>query len=315
MPVTWIDVSDELLEESRALNAQIEALLDSMPSTHTIPAEVTRRTRAEGKGVFGELPKLPGFENRTLPGGVRVRTFVPERVDGAYLHIHGGGWTLGAADQQDTGLAALATAANVAIVSVDYRLAPEHPHPAGDDDCEAAALWFVENARAEFGTDRWVIGGESAGAHLAAVTLLRLRDKHDVSGFAGANLVFGAFDLGQTPSQRRWGNRNLILSRPIMDWFFDNYLPGLSSEDRRDPATSPLWADLSNLPPALFTVGAVDPLLDDSLFMGARWEAAGNEAEVLVYPESIHGFHAFPTGIARMAATTQHEFVARVVKG
>lgn len=92
------------------------------------------------------------------------------------------------------------------------------------------------------------------------------------------------------------------------------FTPGLTPEERRDPAISPLYADLRGLPPAFFSVGDQDPLLDDSLFMSACWQAAGNDAELVVYPESMHGFHAFPTGIAKMAIEAQVEFVKRTLK-
>jgi len=150
------------------------------------------------------------------------------------------------------------------------------------------------------------------------VTLLRLRDSDSVggpAGFLGANLVFGAYDLGGTPSQRRWGDRNLILSGPIVDWFLDCFLPGTSPEERRDPAISPLYADLTGLPPALFVVGDLDPLLDDSLFTAARWRAAGNDADLAVFPESIHAFLAFPSALAARAQAMQIAFVRRAVTG
>jgi acetyl esterase/lipase len=89
-----------------------------------------------------------------------------------------------------------------AIVAVEYRLAPEHPYPAGPDDCETAAAWLVQNAKKEFGTDALTIGGESAGGHLTAVTILRMRDRHGYTGFRGANIVYGAFDLSLTPSHQ-----------------------------------------------------------------------------------------------------------------
>src|SRR5688572_21628024 len=106
MTITWIEVSDELVEQSRALNDTIEQALASVPSLHTVAPEVTRRNRAEGKGIFGPVVTVPGFEDRTIAGGVRARVFVPDggAVDGVYLHLHGGGWTLGAANQQDVGL-------------------------------------------------------------------------------------------------------------------------------------------------------------------------------------------------------------------
>jgi acetyl esterase len=316
--VTWLKVSEDLLEESRNLNARIEQLLAAAPSIHTLPPEVARRARAEGKGIFPAPVRLEGGRDRVIPGpagDMRLRVFVPGRIEGAYLHIHGGGFVLGAVDEQDVLLDTIARHANVAVVSVEYRLAPENPFPAAPDDCEAAACWLIENARREFSVDRLVIGGESAGAHLSALTLLRLRDRHGAAGaFCGANLVFGVFDLGMTPSQRTWGDRNLILSLPIMRWFNEMFTPGLSPEERRDPSISPLYADLRGLPPALFSVGEQDPLLDDSLFMSARWRAAGNDAELVVYPESIHAFHAFPTGIARMAIGAQIEFVKRALE-
>jgi len=314
--MTVVPVSEALLRESRELNAGLEQLLASAPSVHLVDLAITRAQRAAGKGIFPPAPRLDEARDRTIRGRggeIRLRTFVPPAVRGAYLHIHGGGWVLGAADQQDHLLHALATGAGVAVVSVDYRLAPEHSFPAGPDDCEDAALWLVEHAQREYGAARLVIGGESAGAHLSALTLLRLRERGASGAFQGANLVFGAFDLGMTPSQRSWGDRNLILSTPIIAWFTELFTPGHTPEERRVPAISPLWADLRALPPALFTVGMLDPLLDDSLFMAARWRAAGNDAELRVYPESVHGFHAFPTGIARLAAEAQLEFVRQRV--
>jgi len=314
----WVKVSDEIVEESRNLNAMIEQFLATVPSVHTLAPAVTRAQRTAGSGVFPAPFKLEECTTRMIAGAagnIPLRVLVPEHADGAYLHIHGGGWVLGAADQQDLLLHTLATRARVAVVSVDYRLAPEHPFPAGPDDCETAACWLVEHAKREFGTDRLLIGGESAGGHLSALTLLRLRDRHGAAAaFRAANLVFGAFDLGMTPSQRNWGERNLILSTPIIQWFCDLFLPGTSAEQRRAPAISPLYADLRQLPPALFTVGTLDPLLDDSLFMAARWRAAGNDTQLLVYPESVHGFHAFPTQIAKLAIDAQIEFVQQALQ-
>src|SRR5690606_5171609 len=94
----------------------------------------------------------------------------------------------------------------LAVVSVDYRLAPEAPYPAAPDDCEAAARWLAAEAKERFGTDRLFIGGESAGAHLSVVTMVRLRDRHRLTPFCGANLNAGCFDLALTPSARRFGS-------------------------------------------------------------------------------------------------------------
>ena len=308
-----IDVPADLLEEARQVNDAVEQMLASVPSTHTLPPEQTRAARAEGRSWQGPIVHVDEAVDRTIPGpggDIRLRTIVGERVDAVYLHIHGGGWVLGAADQQDVLLQRIADGAGVAVVSVDYRLAPEHPFPAAPDDCAAAAGWVLENAASQWGTERLLVGGESAGAHLAALTLLRLRDRMGApDAVAAANLVFGAYDLSMTPSQRTWGERNLILSTPIMEWFCEQFTPGMTAEERRDPWMSPLYADLSGMPPALFTVGTLDPLIDDTLFMASRWAAAGCHAEVAVYPESPHGFHAFPTGIGRTSIAQQVDFL------
>lgn len=148
----------------------------------------------------------------------------------------------------------------------------------------------------------------SAGAHLAAVTLIRLRDRHGLQPFAGANLVSGAFDLRFSPSARNWGDRLLVLNTPILKFFADNFVP---DERRADPDVSRLLADLSGLPPALFTVGTEDPLLDDTLFMFDRWVAAGNPAELAIYPGGAHGFDGFPVALAGTALERMYAFLNR----
>ena len=228
-----------------------------------------------------------------------------------YLHFHGGGWTLGGCDEQDSRLLALANATGLVAASVEYRLAPEHPFPAGPDDCEDAALWLVDRGADELGTPAvFAIGGESAGGQLTASTLLRLRDRHGVTGaFRAATFNYGSFDLSLTPSARSRAD-DLILSHPVMLWFRDCYVPGTAPEDQRDPQISPLYADLTDLPPALFSVGQLDPLLDDSLFMAARWQAGSNQAELRVWPQVLHGFGAHPLAIARAAAEAQWAFLS-----
>ena len=305
--------AEEILAETRAFNDTVEGLLAAAPSLHTVDPVVTRKNRMEGKSAFPAPVILPEGQERVVrgrSGDIPIRVFIPPTVRGAYLHIHGGGWVLGNAQSQDPLLWRIAQEAQVAVVSVEYRLAPEDPYPAGVDDCEDAALWFVKEAPAEFGVDRLSIGGESAGAHLSVVTLLRLRDRHGVTGaFNAANLVYGCYDLSHTPSQRLWGDRNLILSGPIIQWFTDSFLPGIDLEARRDPDISPLYADLRDMPQALFSVGTLDPLIDDSLFMAARWQAAGNEAQLLTYEEGIHGFTLFPITIGMQSTEAQIDFL------
>ena len=294
-----------MIAEARAFNAELERVLAGMAKVHELPPEVTRRARREGRGI---LPPPVYLDNARMvdAGGVPVRLFEPPDPQGAYLHLHGGGWTIGAADLQDPYLWELAQATGLTVASVEYRLAPEHPYPAGPDDAETAVRWFLE----EF-DGRLTIGGESAGAHLAVVALLRLRDRHGISprAFAAANLVFGAFDLTGTPSRHLWGDRDLILSSPLMDWFGDCFLPGMPDRERRHPDVSPLFADLRDLPPALFTCGRMDPLLDDSIFMHARWQDAGNESHLSLWEEGAHAFVAYPLEIARRSLDEQYAFL------
>lgn len=295
--------------ETASLNDAIERLLAQQPPICELSPPAIRDARETGQGPFGPLFKVDWATERRIPGPageITLRQFIPETVKGVFLHIHGGGFVIGRAHHQDLGLSQLATRSQLAVLSVDYRLAPEDPHPAGPDDCEAAAVWLIEHARREFGSDRLLIGGESAGANLAAVTLLRMRDRHRFTGFSGAVLTFGVFDLAMTPSASRWGDRNLIINTPIMRWFQQHYV---AEERMRDPDVSPLYADLSNLPPALFTVGTLDPLLDDTLFMHSRWLAAGNRSELQVFAGGLHGFIAFPLAIARQANERIVEFV------
>ncbi|HEX2173026.1 MAG TPA: alpha/beta hydrolase [Dehalococcoidia bacterium] len=311
----WTGLDSKLFDpsaiapETAAFNAKLEAQIAALPPMTSFPPQVIRDAREAGKGIFGPIIRSAMAVDRTIPGpagDLPIRVFRPDTIRGVYLHLHGGGFTLGRAHHQDVRNEEIARRCEVAVVSVDYRLAPEAPYPAGPDDCEAAAVWLARNAAAEFGSDRLIIGGESAGAHLSAVTLLRLRDRHDCRGFAAANLVYGAYDLSMTPSQARWGERNLVLSTPIIQWFMDHFVP---ADRRRDPEVSPLYADLTGLPPALFTVGTLDPLIDDSLFMYARWIAAGNRADLAIYPGGVHAFDAFDIGISRQARQRLDEFI------
>ena len=139
-----------------------------------------------------------------------------------------------------------------------------------------------------------------------------MRDRHGFTGFAGANLVFGAFDLSMTPSQRRFGDATrLVLRTTDIAQFATRFLPGVTDSARAD--ISPLYADLKGMPPALFSVGTSDALLDDSMFMYARWLAAGNQAELAIYPGGAHGFTAFPTTLGRQANARIDAFLSRVV--
>lgn len=299
------------IEETRAFNAELARQLAALPSVHTVPVDVTRRLRAKGGGIFPapiRLEQARWIEIPSRAGGLRVRVLEPAgEPRGVYLHFHGGGWTLGAADQQDPLLWELVEATGLIAASVEYRLAPEHPYPAGPDDAEDAALWLLGS---DWASLPLAVGGESAGAHLSVTTLLRLRDRHGAGGaFRAANLVYGGYDLSRTPSSRLAGPDALVLTDPVLEWFGGLFCPGRDREALRDPDVSPLFADLRDLPPALFTVGTADPLLDDTLFMHARWRAAGNRAELRVWEEGVHGFNLFPLAIAREANAAMHAFL------
>lgn len=299
-------VSDEI----RRQNDQIVAKLSKTPFSGVFPPQMIRDLRRQGIGPFPPMPKSTRAETLTIkgPGGdLDLRIIAPDTPTGVYFHIHGGGWTFGTADEQDPWLDRLADRCGLACVAVEYRLAPEHPFPAGPDDCEAAALWLVDQAKARFGTDRLFIGGESAGAHLSALTLLRLRDRHRLTPFRGANLFAGCYDLAMTPSAANWGTERLILATPDIATFCDNFL-GVG-RDRRAPEISPLYADLAGLPPALFSVGTRDALLDDTIFMASRWLRAGNRTETAFWPGGCHVFIKFESAMTEQALARIDAFV------
>ena len=289
-----VAADDAAVDEARAFVAAAEAQTASLPSPHTFPVDVQRAAMAAGAE-----PAVPHAAVDTIAGRP-VRVLSPEGdVDGTFLHLHGGGWTMGSNAFQDQRLWRYACEAQVRVISVDYRLAPEHPFPACIDDCVAVA--------AEVADGRTVIGGESAGAHLSALVLLRLGG----AGFCGANLAYGCYDLGMSASQRAWGDRNVVLSTPIIRWHLDQLLPGLDDDARRDPAISPLFADLeaAALPPALLTVGTDDPMLDDSVQLAARWPGARLD----VYEGGFHAFDLFPLRLGELATRRQIDFVKQCV--
>lgn len=294
-----VDLEPDVIVEARAMVEQSATFMATQPSPHTLPVELQRNLMAAGAS-----PVSPRAEEQVVDG-VPIRVLQPDRVHGVYLHIHGGGWTMGGAAQSDERMWRLATDVGVVVVSVEYRLAPEHPFPAAADDCELIARWLVDRAGSEYGTTRLLVGGESAGAHLSAVTLLRLRDAGLVEPFLGANLAYGCFDLGMTPSQRAWGDRVVVLSTPIIQWHADQLLPGLDTEARRDPSISPLYADHTGLPPALLTVGTEDPMLDDSCLLAERWPGARLD----VYDGGFHAFDLLPLRMAEIATQRQHAFL------
>ena len=308
--------SDSAIDaETRAENEKLIAAARKAPDRWQRTPDDLRQDRRKGIGPFTlqkHSARAETVNARALGRDVAVRIIRPaagKAVTGAYLHIHGGGWMLGAADMQDELLEQTADRTGLVCVSVEYRLAPEHPYPAAPDDCETAALWLSENAATLCNGGKLFIGGESAGGHLSVVTLLRLRDRHGVQPFSGANLVCGIYDLAMTPSMRAFATP-LVLARRDTEAFTARFLQ--NGEDLADPDISPIHADLASLPPALFSCGTRDGLLDDSLFMSARWSAAGNTAELSLWPGGPHAFQSMPRAMAEASNRQIDRFLARL---
>ncbi len=194
-------------------------------------------------------------------------------------------------------------------MSVDYRLAPENLFSACINDCKAAAKWLVNNAMKEFGTGKLFISGASAGGHLSAVNTLYIRDSlHAIDKVRGVNLMYGCFDLSGTPSCRMITDSSFP-PKKFIDDTWELAFHGWNQEQLRNPHYSPLYADLKNLPPALFTIGTIDPLIDDTYFMEARWRLAGNKTFLAVYPECPHGFNFIPTQMASAANEKMFQWI------
>ena len=243
--------------------------------------------------------------------GVPVRILRPAQPRAVYLHFHAGSYVFGCAAMMDHANSLLARDLGAIVVSVDYRLVPAAAFPAPIDDAEAAALWLVRDQ--PFGDLPLLIGGESVGATITLLTLLRLRDQSGLSGnFRAMNLIAGNYDFSMTPSQRL-APESYFLSPTALRRTQATVFPGLAPELLRDPTISPLYADLDRLPPALLTIGTADSVLDDSLFLAARLAAAGSRAELAVYPEATHPFMTLPTAMAREARQRVIRFLAAAI--
>lgn len=226
-------------------------------------------------------------------GPIPVRIIRPQgAVEAVLISVHAGGWCMGSAAMNDWLNEILAQRCGVLSVAIDYRLAPENPYPAGLDDVMAVAEWLGEVAQAEFGTERLLVSGSSAGAHLSSQLLLRLRDtRRDLlQRVRAVALSYGCYDISMTPSVRSAPEDALFVKLDVHKQLLDFAFPGLDSEARRSPSVSPLFADLKGLPPALFAAAGIDPMLDDTLFMATRWKAAGNAALLDVWPGCSHLF-------------------------
>lgn len=300
------------VEETRGFNEQYMAAMASSPLGFAT-AEDALRTRAFLDAAVVPLPpdrlQPQVLEVGSADPAVTVRVFVPERVDGVCIQFHMGAWVIGSARASDERSAQIAERCSVAVVSVEYRMVPEALPPAQLDDALNVIDWVRNDGRRLVGDGPIVLIGESAGCTLAVLALVALRERGELgSDIVATTLAYGLYDVSGGPSQR--------LDTGALAVFSDAQAlvyPGLTAEERRVPTISPLYADLTSLPPALLSVGTADALLDDTLFMYERWTAAGNDAQLEVYPESFHGFDTFPTTMAAEARRRIDAFiVARV---
>jgi len=187
--------------ETAAFNPKIEKELSAMPPLYQFEPQVIRDAHAAGYSIFGPIKHLEEAHDRMVSGpagDIPIRVFIPDKATGVYMHMHGGGFMLGSADQQDEFLFEICRTCQVAVVSAGYRLAPENPYPSAPDDCEAVAVWLAENSSAEFGTDKLVIGGESAGANLSLFMHMRwlaAGSKSELAVYPGGIHAFNFFPI------------------------------------------------------------------------------------------------------------------------
>ena len=285
------------------LDLEVAVLLKLMPAPPTpgtISVAEERERMRKLVESFSENPlPLERVENRSIPGSageIPVRMYWPTADPNLpiLLYFHGGGFRVGDLDTHDGICRALAKSAGVLVVSVDYRLAPEHPWPAAVNDCYAALEWVSKHA-GEIGgdRDRIAVGGDSAGGNLSAVTALKARDLNGPA-MAFQLLIYPSTNLASmdTDSWNTLGD-GYFLTREGVNFMRGEYVPDLT--DRKRPDVSPLFAkDHSGLPPALVITAEFDPLKDEGEAYAKKLAAAGVPVRHLRYDGVIHGFFGIP---------------------
>ncbi len=281
------------------LDPQARILLDTLlamggPELHTLPVAEAREAMTRLTQMQGEGEAVAAVEDRRLPGPageIPIRIYRSRLDDGqpALLWFHGGGWVLGDIDTHDRLCRSLANRIGGTVISVDYRLAPEHRFPAAAEDCYAATAWVVDNAAALHCDSRRVaIGGDSAGGNLSAVVAQMARDRGRPA-LVFQLLVYPVIDASfDTPSYRE-NAEGYLLSATGMRWFWDHYVP--NPADRVNPYAAPIRATrLSDLPPALVITAGFDPLRDEGEAYAEALKGAGVRTTLTRYPGMIHGF-------------------------
>jgi acetyl esterase len=239
------------------------------------------------------LPPVASVEDITVPGGDGprpARVYRPSKPGPlpTIVLLHGGGFVIGDLDTHDLTARTLANGCDAVVVSVDYRLAPEEPWPAGVEDAIAATRWAASALSTLGGDDRLAVAGDSAGGNLSAVVAQAMRD--DGIALAGQLLLYPVTDRrGSYPSHEENGT-GYFLDLDTMLWFDQQYVGHLAEVDVTDPRLAPLHGDLSGLAPAVLVVAEFDPLRDDGLAYAAALDAAGVPVTVRTFSGMIHGF-------------------------
>lgn len=273
-----------------------------------------RDERALSPRPFGPSDARLMVDDRAIPGPagrIPIRVYRLDGVDPGpiVLYFHGGGWVLGGLDSGDALCRWLASAATCAVVSVDYRLAPEHPYPAAVEDCVATTRWVAAHA-GDLGTDasRLVVAGTSAGGNLAAADCLRLRRDRLVR-LSLQVLIYPPLMPNARTASIRMPDGGRTFTAASVAWCWRHYLS--RPVDACEPEAAPLRArDLRGLPPALIITADHDPLRDEAEAYARRLQAAGVSVERTRYPGTIHGFLGDHTG----AADRARKQIARAIR-
>lgn len=297
------------LAQVRAFNRKLAWLPRFKVRNRLTPRLIQALLRMGQIGGAGKLRQQGLTAERRVIDSVPVRIIRPKgKPEGVVLDFHGGGWVIGNAQMNDNFNVAIVNTCRVAVVSVDYRLAVSTPIEGLLEDCVRAARGLLQDA--EFADLPVVVVGESAGAHLAAATLLALKSSPRLlQRIGGALLYYGVYDLTGTQSVRSAPADTLVLDGPGMVEALRLLTPGLTDEQRRQPPLSPLYGDFTGLPPALMFAGELDPLRDDTLLLAERWRQAA-PVEMLVLPECPHGFIHFPTAVAEGVLAYSREWIS-----
>ena len=294
------------------LDPQAKAVLDQFasmggPQLHEMSVAQARELILGMVALAGEPESIARIENRTVPGPagqipVRIYTPVGTAPFPVLVYFHGGGWVIGNLDTHDGICRSLANRVGCLVVSVDYRLAPEHPFPAAPEDCYAATRWLAEHAGSLGGDKgRIAVGGDSAGGNLAAVVALMARDRGGPK-LAFQLLVYPATDTDFETRSYRENSEGYFLTRADMVWFWNHYAP--RDEDRRNPYAAPLRAaSLRGLPPALVITAEFDPLCDDGNAYAGRLREDGVPVRLSQQDGLIHGFFQMGAVIDRGRAS------------